>query len=269
MLIADVARRPAGPDPVRGSIRSSLAPAGWSAGFGERIEPQSIVQDDSAVVAIENIIVEPPGEGVIIDPMGWFDSPGPFELEIGCGKGGFLLSRARAHPEIRLLGIEWANKYFRNCADRMARWGLSNVRVMRTDAKYFVIQHLPARCVSVLHLYHPDPWPKKRHHKRRLVQDDLVEAAVRVLTPEGRWLVQSDHEEYFIQIRDLLGRRLELTEVAWDEAAPVADPEWRGTNYEIKYGREGRVIYRAAYCRREARGVPAIASPPRCQRSPN
>ena len=202
------------------------------------------------MVAIKNIIIEPPAEGVVVDPMEWFDSPGPFELEIGCGKGGFLLSRARARPEVRLLGIEWANKYFRYCADRMARWGLTNVRVMRTDAKYFVTQHLPSACVSVLHLYHPDPWPKKRHHKRRLVQDDFVEAAVRVLTPDGGWLIQSDHEEYFTQIRDVLGRRPELAEIAGDDAAVETDPDWRGTNFEIKYAREGRAIHRAAYMRR-------------------
>ena len=201
------------------------------------------------MVVVENIMIEPPADGVVVDPMAWFDTPGPFELEIGCGKGGFLLSRARAHPEIRLLGIEWANKYFRFCADRMARWGLTNVRVMRTDARVFVMQHLPPASVSVLHLYHPDPWPKKRHHKRRLVQDDFVEGAVRVLTLHGRWLVQSDHEEYFMQIRDLLGRRPELAEVPWDDSAVETDPDWRGTNFEIKYSREGRAILRAAYRR--------------------
>jgi len=199
------------------------------------------------MVAIANIIIEPPAEGVVVDPMAWFDSPGPFEIEIGCGKGGFLLSRAKAHPEIRLLGIEWANKYFRYCADRMARWGLRNVRVMRTDARYFVMQHLPPASVSVLHLYHPDPWPKKRHHKRRLIQDDFVAAAVRVLTPNGRWLVQSDHEEYFTLIRDVLGRHPDLTEVPWDAAAVETNPDWRGTNFEIKYAREGRMILRAAH----------------------
>ncbi len=199
------------------------------------------------MVAIEDIIIEPPGEGVVVDPMAWFNSPGPFELEIGCGKGGFLLSRGRAHPKVRLLGIEWANKYFRFCADRMARWALANVRVMRTDAKDFVIRHLPPASVSVLHLYHPDPWPKKRHHKRRLVQDDFAEAAVRALTPNGRWLIQSDHEEYFLQIKDVLGRRRELSEVPWDMATTDADPDWQGTNFEIKYAREGRVIHRTAY----------------------
>ena len=199
---------------------------------------------------LADIIVEPPSEEGIVDPSSWFETPGPFELEIGCGKGGFLLSRARAYPQVRLLGIEWANKYFRFCADRMARWGLTNVRVMRTDAKFFLMRHLPAACVSVLHLYHPDPWPKKRHHKRRLVQPDFAEAAIRVLAPGGRWFIQSDHEEYFQQIRAVLVAFRELDEIPWDEADSSPGPQWQGTNYEIKYLRDGRTIFRTAYQRR-------------------
>ena len=207
------------------------------------------------MLTMDDIIIGPPAdEGEVVDPMAWFDSPGPFEIEIGCGKGGFLLSRARAQPHLRLLGIEWANKYFRFCADRMARWKLTNVRVMRTDAKYFVAHHLPTACVSALHVYHPDPWPKKRHHKRRLIQPDFVESAVRVLTPGGHWLIQSDHEEYFGIIRALLDRRPELAEVAWEETGIVTDGDWQGTNYEIKYAREDRTIYRAAYVAHQASG---------------
>ncbi len=201
------------------------------------------------MLAIENIIVETPADGVVVDPMSWFDTPGPFELEIGCGKGGFLLNRARSAPDVRLLGIEWANKFFQFAADRMARWQLTNVRVMRTDAKIFVMHHLPPACVSVLHLYHPDPWPKKRHHKRRLVQADFAEAATRVLVPEGRWLIQSDHEEYFAQIRLVLAAQPEFTERPWEEQTVDAGGDWEGTNYEIKYAREGRAIHRAAYRR--------------------
>ena len=196
---------------------------------------------------MEDIMVDPPGDGVMVDPLAWFDSPGPFELEIGCGKGGFLLSRARAQSNVRLLGIEWANKYYRYCADRMSRWQVTNVRVMRTDAKFFLINHLLPACVSVLHVYHPDPWPKKRHHKRRLVQADFVRAVVRVLKPGGRWLIQSDHEEYFGIIRELAGRQEDLAEVSRELADGYAGPEWAGTNFEIKYSREGRRIYRAAY----------------------
>ncbi|MGB2986188.1 MAG: tRNA (guanosine(46)-N7)-methyltransferase TrmB [Phycisphaerae bacterium] len=201
-------------------------------------------------LTMEDIIVDPPLEDEVVDPMAWFESPGPFEIEIGCGKGGFLLSRAKTNPHIRLLGIEWANKYFRHCADRMARWRIGNVRVMRTDAKYFVMHHLPPACVSALHLYHPDPWPKKRHHKRRLVQPDFVEAAVRVLGPGGTWLIQSDHEEYFGTIRDLLNQRSELTTISPEDTGVDTQPDWAGTNYEVKYSKEGRTIYRIAYARR-------------------
>jgi tRNA (guanine-N7-)-methyltransferase len=204
---------------------------------------------------MQDIIVEPPAAEEVVDPMTWFDTPGPFELEIGCGKGGFLLSRARASPHLRLLGIEWANKFFKYAADRMARHSAAqrlragNVRVMRTDAAHFVRHHLPPACVEVLHLYHPDPWPKKRHHKRRLIQPDFVEAAIRVIAPGGRWLVQSDHAEYYEQIERLLGARLELAAIEWTEAEADPEPNWQGTNFEIKYAREGRTIHRAAFRR--------------------
>lgn len=192
-------------------------------------------------------MVEPPGEGIVVNPMSWFATAGPLELEIGSGKGGFLLSRARANPHIRFLGIEWANKYYRYSADRMSRWNVSNVRIMRTDAKRFVLHHLPPDCVSVLHLYHPDPWPKKRHHKRRLVQPDFVEATVRALVPGGQCRIQTDHEEYFRHIRTLLDSRSELLAIPWEERIGVSVDGWAGTNFEIKYVREGRRIFRVAY----------------------
>lgn len=214
---------------------------------------------------LEDIMVDPPPPGVVVDPMVWFDSPGPFELEIGCGKGGFLLSRARANPDVRLLGIEWANKYYRYTADRMARWQMANVRLMRTDAKIYVIDHLPPACLSALHLYHPDPWPKKRHHKRRLVQPDFTGAVIRALVPGGKWFVQSDHAEYFEQIRCVIGRRPELASIPWNVGERETEPHWTGTNYEIKYGKEGRRIYRAAYTLRppgtDVPSPPAPASP--------
>ena len=197
--------------------------------------------------SIEEIIADPPAEGVTVEPAALFGSPGPFELEVGCGKGGFLLSRGRANPYIRLLGVEWANQYFRYCADRMARWQLANVRVMRADARDLVMNHLPPACVSILHLYHPDPWPKRRHHKRRLVRPDFAEAVVRCLTPGACWLIQSDHEEYFNVMREVIDRRDELRPIPWDQAEGQAGPGWAGTNFEVKYSAAGRAIYRAAY----------------------
>jgi len=208
-----------------------------------------IRRNDALMLTLEAIIVEPPIEGEIVDPQSWFDSPGPFELEIGCGKGGFLLARAKARPDVRLLGIEWANKFFKFAADRIARWGVNNVRVMRTDAKPFVMNLLPPKSVTALHLYHPDPWPKKRHHKRRLVQDDFAVAVARVLVPGGRWLIQTDHADYFQHIQEVMSRRREFREESWEVATSETHAGFAGTNYEIKYAKEGRAIYRAAYVR--------------------
>jgi tRNA (guanine-N7-)-methyltransferase len=201
------------------------------------------------MVTVEDVVLDPPAEGEVVDPARWFSSPGPFELEIGCGKGGFLLSRARAAPEVRLLGIEWANKYFKYCADRMARRGVTNVRVMRTDARQFVVRHLPPECIDVLHVYHPDPWPKKRHHKRRLIEPGFVIAAVASLKRGGSWLVTSDHSEYFERIREALGAHPHLTETPWEQTQVELAADWAGTNFEVKYVREGRTIHRAAYRR--------------------
>jgi len=201
------------------------------------------------MLTTEDICIQAPNDEETVDPMHWFDTPGPFELEIGCGKGGFLLSRAKANPNIRMLGIEWANKYYRYCADRMARHQMTNVRVMRTDAKHFVIHHLPPDCLSMLHLYHPDPWPKKRHHKRRMVQPDFVEAAIRCLQLGGYWRIQTDHREYVEHIHELLNTRGELNEISWDDAAIETGDAFDGTNFEIKYARENRAIYRLVYQR--------------------
>ncbi len=198
------------------------------------------------MVSVNDIIVQPPESDVIVDPAEWFESAGDIELEIGCGKGGFLLQRAMAFPEKRLVGIEWANKYFKYAADRMARRGVENVRIMRTDAGNFVKNHLPPECLAGLHIYHPDPWPKKRHHKRRLFQPDFVDATVRALASGARWAIQTDHAEYFDEIQALVCPHPSLRQVEFHEPGSGSDGENPQTNFEIKYTREGRAIYRLA-----------------------
>jgi len=199
------------------------------------------------MVTVDDITLDPPEEGATVDPQSWFETPGDFELEIGCGKGGFLLSRARHKPTVRLLGIEWANKYYKYAADRMARWSMTNVRLMRTDARQFVIRHLPPSCMTVLHLYHPDPWPKKRHTKRRIIRPDFIAAVAASLAPDGRWMFQSDHLEYFEEGVALIKEHPQLKTIPWDQADADAGEDWAGTNFEVKYTREGRPIYRQAF----------------------
>jgi len=198
------------------------------------------------MATLENIVVAPPGIGEVLDVVGLFDRDGPIEMEIGCGKGGFLLRQARDHPERNYLGLEWANKYYTYAADRFRRWGVTNVRVLRADARHLVIHQFPADVLSALHVYHPDPWPKKRHHKRRLFTAEFVDAAVRARRPGARWAVQSDHAEYFAVIRQRLldHPNLEPTEFVDSDYGTIE--ERTETNFEAKYLREGRDIYRLA-----------------------
>ena len=201
------------------------------------------------MTAIDAITVDPTSLGERTNLRALFENDNPIELEIGCGKGGFLLRRARANPDRNFVGIEWANKFYKFAADRMARWGVANVRIMRTDAKNFVIHHLTPACLAVLHIYHPDPWPKKRHHKRRLIQPDFIVAAVRALAPDGRLAIQTDHAEYFEQIKQVTSARPELRPIPFEDEQYGTVGEEVGTNFEIKYQREGRDFHRLAFRR--------------------
>jgi len=119
-----------------------------------------------------------------VDPRAWFPKPGqPLEIEIGPGKGAFLVEQASAHPDRNYLGIEQAGEFWAYVADRCRRRQLSNVRVLFGDAASFLHWRAPDAVAEVIHLYFSDPWPKNRHHKRRVVQDDFLADAWRVLTP--------------------------------------------------------------------------------------
>ncbi len=199
---------------------------------------------------LEEILVPPPAVGERLVWPALFSREAPVEMEIGSGKGGFLLRQARAHPERDYFGLEWANKYCRFAADRMARWGVTNVRLMRADARHLMLHHVPVDSLSALHIYHPDPWPKKRHHKRRLFQPDFVAAAIAALRPGARWAIQTDHAEYAEAIRDVTAGRPELEPIDYDDPEYGTVDERTETNFETKYLREGRAIYRMAYRRR-------------------
>jgi len=176
-----------------------------------------------------------------------FGRKGPIHIEVGTGKAAFLLAEARAHPEIDFLGIEWARKYYRYSVDRIGRWGLGNVRIIRTEAATFVAQFVPDASVDCYHIYFPDPWPKKRHHKRRFLKAANFEHLLRTLKPGGVIRVATDHAEYFEQIRELFDSYSDkLQEIPFTPTAAAGDGQLTGTNYEIKYIRDSRQIFTLA-----------------------
>jgi tRNA (guanine-N7-)-methyltransferase len=175
-------------------------------------------------------------------PLRWselFGRDAPTDLEIGSGKGRFLLELAVAHPERNLLAVERAAKYHRLCSDRAARRGLTNVRLLRTTAEDLLFRLVEPGSVANLYVLFPDPWPKKRHHKRRLFAPEVVDAMVNALQPQGRLLVKSDHGEYAEVIQQVLDRARGLS---WLDSE-TAFAELPMTGFEHKYLDQGRTIF--------------------------
>ena len=169
----------------------------------------------------------------------------PVELEIGTGKGTFLLARAAGRPELNFLGIEWAGGYCHYAADRIRRAELANVRMLHADATHFVRRCLADESVWRVHIYFPDPWPKRRHHRRRSIQLGFARQLRRILSPGGQLVILTDHMNYFRHIRRALSWVSGLAPVALprmaDESGQIA-----GTNFERKYIAQGRAFFNTA-----------------------
>jgi tRNA (guanine-N7-)-methyltransferase len=181
-----------------------------------------------------------------IDFVRVFGRPGPVHIEIGTGKAAFLLNEARAHLEVNFLGIERASKYYRYAVDRIGRWGLTNVRIIRTDAAAFLANSIPDNSIDCFHIYFPDPWPKRRHNKRRFLCPANLEHILRTLKTDGQLKIATDHIDYFQQIRELMAAEKRLEEIEFLPAAGADKGEWLGTNFERKYRKENRPIYTLA-----------------------
>ncbi len=176
-----------------------------------------------------------------------FGRRGPVHIEIGSGKAAFLLNQAMAQPDVNFLGIERAGRYYRYAVDRIGRWSLNNVRIIRTDAAHFLANFVPDSSVECFHIYFPDPWPKKRHHKRRFFCSANLEQLLRCLKPDGSLRIATDHAGYFEQIQEILADHAgRLEEIGFLPTAGADVGEWVGTNFERKYLREQRPIYTIA-----------------------
>jgi tRNA (guanine-N7-)-methyltransferase len=132
-----------------------------------------------------------------LDPGGLFLTQGPVELEVGSGKGLFLLSASEAAPDRNFLGAEIAVGYARLCAAKLAAASRQNTRIIQGDAGFLVRSLLPDACLDGMHVYFPDPWWKARHRKRRVLSEPFLLHAGRILKPGALLHVWTDVEEYF------------------------------------------------------------------------
>ncbi len=230
---------------------------------------------DDAGIGVREAELPPLPDAVIadreagrIDPRAWFADPTlPFEIEIGVGKGTFLVNQTTNDRATNYLGIEWAHEFYLYSADRLRRRaateGLQNVRMLHAGAADYLKWRCPGGIVRVIHLYFSDPWPKHKHHKKRVIQDSFLADAWKVLVAGGELRVVTDHDdlwswdvEHFnrwaakdgegelgVDRSTLVGLsvgRAPFVQRAFTPPEWVVEGELVGTNYERKFKRDDR-----------------------------
>ncbi len=140
-----------------------------------------------------------------LTPAALFPKPQPLEVELGCGDASFLVEYARRHPERNFIGVERLLGRIRKLDRKGRRAGLANLRGVRIESSYFLQYLLPPRSASALHIYFPDPWPKKKHRKHRLINERFPALARAALAPGGAVYLRTDDADYFQQMTEVFG----------------------------------------------------------------
>ncbi|MCL2760507.1 MAG: tRNA (guanosine(46)-N7)-methyltransferase TrmB [Desulfuromonadales bacterium] len=135
-------------------------------------------------------------DGVQISWKTIFGNENPLALEIGCGVGDFMAKVAVDNPGINFIAIDYYNKGCDKTCKRIEKLGLTNVRVLRVEAREFIATHIPTGSLTAVYINCPDPWPKKRHRKRRLVNPDFLRFLRDYLAPEGDFYFTTDFKDY-------------------------------------------------------------------------
>jgi len=182
------------------------------------------------------------------EPLDWhavFAQDRPVEIDLGCGRGGFLLWAARTYPQRNFLGVERLLRRLRRVDRKAVRAGLDNVRLIRIEASYLIGKLIPEGSVSTYHILFPDPWPKRRHHSRRLVCAPLLGEVHRTLTDGGVVNCATDHEEYFEWIQ----QEFQKTGQFEGKEPPVL-PQEAWTEFEREFVAAGKKVYRCRWQKR-------------------
>jgi tRNA (guanine-N7-)-methyltransferase len=187
--------------------------------------------------------------GAPLDVVALFGRRAPCTVEIGFGDGETLVALAAAHPERDYLGLEVHAPGVGHCLLRAAAAGLGNLRVLQHDAVEVLEQSIAAAALDEVLVYFPDPWPKKRHHKRRLVQAPFVALLASRIAPGGRLRLATDWGPYAQWMREVLDASPEFRNVAATGYVP-RPPERPVTKFERRGTRLGHEARDLEYLRR-------------------
>ncbi len=186
-------------------------------------------------------------------PLDWpavFGRAAPVILEIGFGNGEALVAAAAAHPENNYLGIEVHRPGVGSLLRRLETQDLHNVRVMLGDASEILAQRIPDASLTAVHLFFPDPWPKKRHHKRRLVQPEFAALVARKLEPGGYFHLATDWPAYAEHMAAVLSRTEGLVDASGEGRFQKLVAERLATRFEQRGRRLGHEVRDLVYLRR-------------------
>jgi len=186
-----------------------------------------------AATALEFI----PAEERPVELAALFGRRAPLEVDLGCGDGSFLVALAAQHPECNYLGIEKLFGRTRTSCKRIERAGLANVRVGRVDIIRAVTFLLSPKSVDVFYIMFPDPWPKRRHERRRVVTLELLESIAKALVTKGVLHLATDQREYFEQMLRISGETQMFEKFAVEGTLPR-------TTFEQRFLEAGAPIYR-------------------------
>jgi tRNA (guanine-N7-)-methyltransferase len=201
-----------------------------------------VPQEELSHPAADNLVINPRETGFHrLDLSQLFGNDHPVIIEIGSGKGRFLVTTAMERPDLNLIGVEKALHYHRVIRERIVKRNLRNVRLINHDAFLVLRDMIPDASIAELHVYFPDPWPRKREQKRRIIRPEVLKEFRRVLVEGGVGTYVTDHREYFEAAAPLIE-----AEFRSERRIPGPDDPPR-TNYEAKYRAEGRPIYEVRF----------------------
>lgn len=192
-----------------------------------------------------DLFIEPRNWTQLCDRMPTVNAP--IELEIGSGKGLFLQQAATERPLHNFIGIELSGKFANRAAQRLARHQLPNVQMLRGDAEAFLLKVVPDRSVEAVHVYFPDPWWRRKHKKRRVLNDDTLAAIERILKPQGKFHFWTDVLDYYELICRHVIEHMKLDGPRYvPQRAALHDLDYT-THFERRARRNHQPIYRAVF----------------------
>lgn len=176
-----------------------------------------------------------------------FGNQNPLVLEIGCGIGDFVVAMASRSPGLNFIALDYYNKGCLKSCRRAERAGLSNVRIIRDEARSFITRCLPLDSLSAVYINCPDPWPKRYQRKRRLVGPQFVRFLTPYLVTGGVFSFSTDFDDYGIDVADIMKRQEGFENILAPDTYRHDIEGFPRTKYMLKFMAEGKDIYFVQY----------------------